>query len=78
MENQNRIRDLWLQPISNGCQIDSLIPNAWVNRIVGTVIPYQRKTQKIYELRNIPLEFSRHQHFSIGNQQILLYQEIQI
>ena len=35
LEDQDKIRDLWLQPVSNGCQIDSLIPNAWVN---GTVI----------------------------------------
>ena len=27
LEDQDKIRDLWLQPISNGCQIDFLIPN---------------------------------------------------
>ena len=43
---------------------------------VGTVIPYLKKIQKIYESRDTPLEFCWHQHFFTGNQQILLYQEI--
>ena len=43
-----------------------------------TVIPYLRKIQKIYESGDTPLEFCWHQHFYTGNQQILLYQEIQI
>ena len=34
LEDQDKIRDLWLQPVSNGCQIDSVISNAWVNGIV--------------------------------------------
>ena len=34
LEDQDKIRDLWFQPVSNGCQIDSLIPNAWINGIV--------------------------------------------
>ena len=42
------------------------------------VIPYLKKTQKSYESRDTPLEFCQHQHFFIGNQQILLYQKIQI
>ena len=25
---------MWLQSVSNGCQIDFLIPNAWVNGII--------------------------------------------
>ena len=41
-------------------------------------IPYPKKFQKIYESRNTPLEFCGHQYFFTGNQQILLYQEIQI
>ena len=45
---------------------------------LGTVIPYLKKIQKIYESRDAPSEFCWHQHFSIGNQQILLYQEIRI
>ena len=45
---------------------------------LGTVISYPKKIQKIYESRDTPLEFCWHQHFFIGNQQILLYQEIQI
>ena len=43
-----------------------------------TVIPYSKKIQKIYESRGTPLEFCWHQHFFTRNQQILLYQEIQI
>ena len=34
--------------------------------------------QKIYELNDTPFEFCQHHHFFIRNQQILLYQEIQI
>ena len=45
---------------------------------LGTVIPYPNKIQKIYESRGTILEFCWHQHFFTGNQQILLYQEIQI
>ena len=45
---------------------------------LGTVIPYLKKIQKIYESRDTPLEFCWHQHFFTGNQQILLHQEIQI
>ena len=41
---------------------------------LGTVIPYLRKIQKIYESRDTPLEFYWHQYFFTGNQQILLYQ----
>ena len=44
---------------------------------LGTVIPYLKKIQKIYESRDTPPDFYRHQIFT-GNQQILLYQEIQI
>ena len=45
---------------------------------LGTFIPYPKKIQKIYESRDTPLEFCWHPHFFTGNQQILLYQEIQI
>ena len=34
LEDQDKIRDLQLQPVSNGCQINSLNLNAWVNSIV--------------------------------------------
>ena len=44
---------------------------------LGTVIPYLRKTQKLYKSRDTLLEFCWHQHFSTGDQQILLYQEMQ-
>ena len=37
----------------------------------GTVIPYPKKIQKIYESRDTP------RHFFTGNQQFSLYQEIQ-
>ena len=43
-----------------------------------TVIPYLKKIQKIYESRDTTPEFCWHQHFFNRNQQILLYQEIQI
>ena len=43
---------------------------------LGTVIPYLKEIQKIYESRDTPLEFCRYQQFFTGNQQILLYQEI--
>ena len=45
---------------------------------LGTVIPYLKKIQKIYESCDTPLEFCWHQHFFTENQQILLCQEIQI
>ena len=45
---------------------------------LDTVTPYLKKIQKIYESRDTPPGFCLHQHFFIGNQQILLYQEIQI
>ena len=45
---------------------------------LGRVIPYPRKTQKIYKSRDTSLEFCWHQHFFTRNQQILLHQEIHI
>ena len=45
---------------------------------LGTIIPYPKKIQKMYESRDTPLEFCWHKHFFTGIQQILLYQEIQI
>ena len=45
---------------------------------LGTAILDLRKIQKICKSRDIPLEFCWHQHFFTGNQQILLYQEMQI
>ena len=45
---------------------------------LSTVISYLKKIQKIYESHDTPLEFCWHQHFFTGNQQTLLYQEIQI
>ena len=44
---------------------------------LGRVIPQPKEIQKIHESRDTPLEFCWHQYFFIGNQQILLYQEIQ-
>ena len=43
-----------------------------------TVMPYLRKIQKICESCDTHPHFCWHQHFFTGNQQILLYQEIQI
>ena len=45
---------------------------------LGTVIPYLSKIQKIYESPDTSPKFCLHQHFFTENQQILLYQEIQI
>ena len=45
---------------------------------LGTVIPYLKKIQKIYESHVTPLEFCPHQHFFTVNQQIVRYQKIQI
>ena len=45
---------------------------------LGTVTPYLKKIQKIYISRDTSPEFCWHQHFFTENQQILLYQEIQI
>ena len=45
---------------------------------LGTVVPYPKKIQKIYESRETFLEFCWHQYFFAGNQQILPYQEVQI
>ena len=45
LEEQGKVRDLWLQTVSNGCQIDSLIPNAWINGIViNAFLKEARKT----------------------------------
>ena len=45
---------------------------------LDTVIPYLNQIKKKNELRDTPLDFCWHQHFFTGNQQIFLYQEIQI
>ena len=45
---------------------------------LGTVIPYLRKTQKMYKSRDTSLDFCWNQHFFTTNQQILLHQEIQV
>ena len=45
---------------------------------LGTGLPYLKKIQNIYESRDTPLEFCWNQHFFTGNQQILLYREMQI
>ena len=45
---------------------------------LGRVILYHWKIQKIYKSRNTPLEFCWHQHFFPGNEQILLYLDIQL
>ena len=45
---------------------------------IGTVIPYLKKIQKIYELRDTPPEFCWYQQFFIRNQQILLCQETDV
>ena len=45
---------------------------------LGTVISHLKKIQKVYESRGAPPDFCWYQQFFTGNQQVLLYQEIQI
>ena len=45
---------------------------------LGTITPDLNRIHKIYDWRDAPLEFCWHQHFFSGNQQILLYQKMQI
>ena len=45
---------------------------------LGKFIPYLKEIQKMYESRDTCPEFCWHQHFFTGNQQILLYREIQM
>ena len=59
-------------PLPNICHTDP------TTRKLGTLIPYLNKIKKIYKSRDTHLEFYWHQHFLTGNQQILLYQEMQI
>ena len=47
----------------------------WLNLAKFTL---SKEDPKIFETRDTPTEFCRHQHFFTRNQQILLYQEIQI
>ena len=43
---------------------------------LGGILPYLRKTQKIYESPDALLEFCWHQHFFLGSQKSLLPQKI--
>ena len=45
---------------------------------LGTVVPYPKKIQKIYKSHDTPFAFSWHEYLFTENQQILLYQEMQI
>ena len=45
---------------------------------LGTIMPYLKKIQKIYESRDTHLSSADIIIFFTGNQQLLLYQEIQI
>ena len=45
---------------------------------LATVIPYPRKIQKLYKSPDTPLDFCWHHHFYTRNQQISLYQKIQM
>ena len=45
---------------------------------LDTVIPYLKKIQKMFESRDTLLEFCWQQHFFTRNQQIWLYQKIQL
>ena len=50
LEDQDKIRDLRLQPVSNGCQIDSLIPNTWINDLV--INPFLKEASKTSSYSN--------------------------
>ena len=39
---------------------------------------FSKEDPEIHKSRDAPIGFSRHQHFFTENQQLLLYQEIQI
>ena len=57
----------------------SLKPDTYPTMMkLATVILYLKKIQKIYKSCDTLLEFCWHSHFFTGNQQILLYQVIQI
>ena len=58
-------------PLPNFCHTNSIIK-------LDTVIPDLKKIQKTFKSRDTLLEFCSNQHFFTGNQQFLLYQEIQI
>ena len=45
---------------------------------LDTVTSYLKKIQKIHKSRETSLEFCWHQYFLNGDQQFLLYQEIQV
>ena len=45
---------------------------------LGTVIPYLKKIQKIFESRDTPPDFCWHKHLFSVNKQILSYQEMRI
>ena len=60
------------------CQKGSPPQNLWHMIKFGTVLPYLKKIQKIYESHDTPNELCWHQYFFTGTQQILLYREIQI
>ena len=45
---------------------------------LSTVIPYLTKIQNMYKSREPPINFCWHQYFFTKDQQLLLYQEIQI
>ena len=45
---------------------------------LSTIITYLTKIQNIYKSRDIPIKFCWHLYFFTKNQQLLLYQEMQI
>ena len=62
-------------PLPKICQTYDETVLEWSNL---AVIPYLRKIQTIYKSRDTPFKVCWHQQFLIGNQQVLLHQEIQI
>ena len=65
----------WIEGDGEGWKKGALSLKFITQMMKLAVIPYPKKTQKIYKLRNETLEFCWHQHFFTGNQQFLLYQE---
>ena len=45
---------------------------------ISAVIPYLKNIKKKYKSRDTPLVFYWHQHFFSENQQVLLFQEMQM
>ena len=59
LEDQDEIRDLYPQLVSNGCETDSLIPNAWVSGIVINAFKKKRRKRQVIAVQYFPHIFSK-------------------